>query len=99
VWIAIAQANADGHGVEHMLAQLEALVQFTRALDGRLTADGMEGIAGMLALHRRLQRALEGVPEAEIARMQETVHALERALAAFAATLSELARLKAALGA
>jgi hypothetical protein len=97
VWIAIAQANADGHGVEQMLAQLEALVQFTRTLDGRLSVDGMAGIAGILGLQGRLQGALGAVSESDIARAQDAVRALERSLTAFAAALDEIARLKSVL--
>jgi hypothetical protein len=99
VWIALEQANADGHGAEQMLPRLEALVQFAQSLDGRLSADGMGGIAGTLALYRRLQSVLDTLSDVELARAREEVRALERWLASLAHMLDDVARLKAALGA
>lgn len=102
MWLAPKGLAADAPA-EHVLPHLEAIAQFTDELRARLAttgngAEGVDGIEGIVALHRRLKAITDAIPAATIARVMADVAALERWLAEVRRELDALARLKTALG-
>jgi len=98
VWLAFANGRGEGDDVEHVLPDLEALGQFAEELRKRLAVDGLDGIDGTLALHRRLKSALDAIHGSELERVREDIRALERWLAETASILEGIARLKRLVG-
>ena len=88
---------------EQVLPHLEAIAQFTEELRGRLGGSGnglepVDGIEGVVALHRRLKAVLDAIPAAKIATVLADVAALEQWLARVRRDLDALGRAKSALG-
>lgn len=94
VWMALGRESADGEGMERVLPQLEAVLQFTQEVNGRLAVIGVDGIGGALELYRRLKSTLDAIPASELERMSAEVVALGRALARLGDNLAEIRRLK-----
>jgi hypothetical protein len=97
VWLAFHNGRNDGDLV-HVLPELEAIAQFTAELHARLASVGVDGLAGTVALYRRLRATLDGIPPADLERVREHVVALECWLHDVARCLGELDRLKRATG-
>jgi len=93
VWFALTDRE-DADALEQVLPKLEAVLQLTKEIEGRLVVVGAGGIADVLALYQRLRTALEALPDDEIARMLRTIETLERTLAEMATHLGEIRRLK-----
>ena len=90
----LARASGNGEGLESVLPQLEAVLQFTQELNRRLAGVGIDGISGALELYRRLKGTLDAIPDADLERTLEEVHALGRVLSGMATSLDEVRRLK-----
>ena len=95
MWFALDGEKSDGR--EQILPRLQALLEFADSLEQRLAVDGVEGIAGALALYRRLRTALDEVPDGDITRMQAEVEGVQRWLEDVARGLDEIRRLKDAI--
>ncbi len=94
MWIGLSREADDGAGVESALPRLEAVLAFTQEVNARLAAVGVDGIGGALEAYRRLREVLDGVSEAEVARMQQEVASLARAVTQLGESLEEIRRLK-----
>ena len=94
MWFTIEHDDHDGHGVEGVLPQLEAVLSFSHELDKRLVAAGVDGLAGAVGLYLRLKTTIDDIPAAEVARTQAAVHALEHEVGALAQYLADIKRLK-----
>ena len=94
MWFLVDEDANDGEGMERVLPQLKAIVQFTEGLEQRLAAEGVDGVAGVLELYRHLKAVLDGIPSAELACILNDIAALESWLAAVARSLDEVKRLK-----
>ena len=97
MWLAFHNGHNDDDLV-HVLPELEAIAQFTAELHGRLASVGVDGLAGTVALYRRLRATLDGIPPADLDRVRADVVALEHWLHDVGRFLGELARLKQATG-
>ena len=97
VWLAFHNGRNDDDLV-HVLPELAAIAQFTAELHGRLASVGVDGLAGTVALYRRLRATLDEIPAGDIERVRAQVVALERWLEDVARGVGELARLKQATG-
>jgi hypothetical protein len=94
VWLALANGIRNTDSVEAVLPELEALAQFADELGRRLASERVDGLAGLIDLHRRLRTVLSGVPGADLAHCRGEIAAFERWLGDVARQLEELARLK-----
>ena len=94
MWFTIEHDDQDGHGVEGVLPQLEAVLSFSHELEKRLVAAGVDGLAGAVGLYLRLKTTIDDIPAAEVARTQAAVHALEHEVGALAQCLADIKRLK-----
>ena len=94
MWFTIEHDDQDGHGVEGVLPQLEAVLSFSHELDKRLVAAGVDGLAGAVGLYLRLKTTIDDIPATEVARTQAAVHALEHEVGALAQCLADIKRLK-----
>jgi len=95
VWLALDGDGGDPDPLERVLPQLEAVARFADELRSRVAADGIDGIDGMLNVHRRLRAVLDDIPRDELERMRGAVAELTRALEDIARCLDHMARIKA----
>jgi hypothetical protein len=98
VWIALDQGLRQATDLARILPDLEAVLSFTRDLQQRLGATGVDGISGALGLHRLLEETLGAIPRADIERALAEVDALTHTLARYADVLAELKVLRDRLG-
>jgi len=98
VWIALDQGLRQTTDLASILPDLEAVLAFTRDLQQRLGATGVDGVSGALGLHRLLEETLGAIPRADIERALAGVDALARTLARYADVLAELKALRERLG-
>lgn len=94
MWLALAWSLRHGDGVEAVLPQLEAVLRFARDVQRRVGELGVDGISGVLGIHRRLAAVLEGVTLGQLEDLRADVRALEQAFTGFARALEDLKRLK-----
>jgi hypothetical protein len=94
VWTALGREPADGEGVESILPELQAVLEFTQELNRRFASAGVDGIGGALELYRRMKAVLDGIPDADIERMRAAVESVHQTLARVASSLEEVRRLK-----
>ena len=94
MWFTLEREDRDGHGVEGVLPQLEALLSFSHELDQRLVAAGVDGLAGAVGLYLRLKTTIDDIPAADVARTQAAVLVLEHEVEALAQHLADIKRLK-----
>jgi hypothetical protein len=94
VWLELARALQDGDAVEGVLPQLEAVLRFARDVQRRVGEVGVDGISGVLGIHRRLAAVLDGVSVAQLEGLRADVRALEHAFQALAHALVDLKRLQ-----
>ena len=97
MWLAFHNGRNDDDLV-HVLPELAAIAQFTAELHGRLATVGVDGLAGTVALYRRLRATLDGIPAGDIEHVRAHVVALECWLRDAARCFAELARLKQSTG-
>ncbi len=94
MWVTLANGLGNADGLEDVLRQLQAVLQFTEELQRRFAGNGLDGVAGTLQFYGRLKAALDGVPDAWIAEMRAEIAVLEQRLREVARCLDEVARLK-----
>ncbi len=97
MWLTVGNGRPDDT-VEEVLPDLAELDRFAAELGRRIEGDGVKGVAGILALHGRLQRMLDAIPAAHLARARAETLALTRRFETMARLLADLARLKRSLG-
>jgi cell division protein FtsB len=97
VWFAVEQALREADGVERLLPQLETVLGFAAELHDRLSTDGLDGVAGVLGVHRQLLAVFGGITAADLERMRAQAETLQRAFGQLATALEQLKRLKDAL--
>jgi len=94
MWLALA--NRVGIGDE-LGREIAALARFTDELRARMSSAGVDGLAGALATHARLDAVLDTVSASELAEITTMVAALVAALTEIADRLERLRRVKAAV--
>ncbi len=97
MWLAIEQALREADGVEGLLPQLETVLGFAAELHDRLASAGLDGVAGVLGVHRQLLAVFGGITAADLERMRGQAEVLQRTFGQLATTLEQLKRLKDAL--
>jgi hypothetical protein len=95
MWFALDGEKSEGR--EEILPRLNALLEFTDGLEQRLSVDGIDGIAGALALYRRLKALLDALSDGDIARRKADVESVQHWLEDIAHGLEEVRRLKGAI--
>ena len=91
LWLAVARAEATDETVAFRIA---AVLSLTSAVDDRLAAAGIAGMAGALELHRRLAAVLAAVDAERMAVLRRILPTLERDLQHAAQVLARLREMK-----
>jgi hypothetical protein len=99
VWLTLDQGLKQAGDLARILPDLEAIVRFTRELQQRLATIGVDGISGVLGLHRLLKTTLDSVSVADLERALADIDVLTARLLRLGETLAELKRLKERVGA
>ena len=94
LWLAVARAEATD---ETVVASMTAVLSLTSAVDDRLAAAGIAGMAGALDLHRRLVAVLAAVDAERLAVLRRVVGELEQEVRHAAQVLARLRELKASV--
>ena len=94
MWLALA--NRVGIGDE-LGREIAAIARFADDLRARLSSAGVDGLAGALATHARLDAVLDGLSANELAEMATTIAALVTGLTQIAERLEQLRRVKIAV--
>jgi len=94
MWLALA--NRVGIGDE-LGREIAALARFTDELSARMSSAGVDGLAGALATHARLDAVLDTVSASELAEITTMIAVLVAALTEIAERLERLRRVKAAV--
>jgi len=94
MWLALA--NRVGIGDE-LGREIAALARFTDELGARMSSAGVDGLAGALAAHARLDAVLDTVSASELAEITTMIAVLVAALTEIAERLERLRRVKAAV--
>ena len=94
MWLALA--NRVGIGDE-LGREIAAIARFADDLRARMSSAGVDGLAGALATHARLDAVLDGLSANELAEMATTIAALVTGLTQIAERLEQLRRVKIAV--
>jgi hypothetical protein len=94
MWLALERVENDSAGLEQVLPGLEAVQQFAADLERRLAVAGVEGVAGVLDLHRRLREVLGGIQPGELERMIAAAEALARSFTELSLVLDAVRRVR-----